>query len=461
MKIIAPLVRRLALLALGVAALPALAQDFTRVGRIVDLKGEVSVYDEDRETWAEALRNRPVTTGDRLWLADGARAELRVGSIVLLLANGAVLDVQRLDDGALHLALEKGSMALRIPSQGLAEQTELRTAEALLRPTRAGQYRIDRDEGSTYAAALRGTLEASGGGQLLLVGDGERYEFWIDSRDNVARSRPARRADDRLAAWADESFRVAEREAEAWRHVSPDLPGAELLDRHGRWEHHPEYGSVWIPVGVSAGWRPFHEGRWVWMRPWGWTWVDAAPWGFPTSHYGRWVAWHGRWVWWPGHRHVRPVFTPALVSWVGNPGVSVSVTIGNAPPSAWVPLAPYQPYVPIVLPPPRPKPPKYPPQVPTGPVSKPPPVVYGPQGVPIGIQTPGRTTTTIAPAPTAVPAAPVARPEPVPPGRVDRPARPEVVEKPEKPIKAEKPEKPEKNDRNERREDLRRRDQVR
>jgi hypothetical protein len=25
------------------------------------------------------------------------------------------------------------------------------------------------------------------------------------------------------------------------------------------------------------------------MSPWGWTWVDNAPWGFAPFHYGRWV----------------------------------------------------------------------------------------------------------------------------------------------------------------------------
>ena len=58
-------------------------------------------------------------------------------------------------------------------------------------------------------------------------------------------------------------------------------------------------------------------------RPWGWTWIDDAPWGYAPFHYGRWAHVRNRWCWVPGPRHVRAVYAPALVGWVGSPGVSV------------------------------------------------------------------------------------------------------------------------------------------
>jgi hypothetical protein len=126
------------------------------------------------------------------------------------------------------------------------------------------------------------------------------------------------------------------------------MTGAEDLDRHGRWERHPEFGMVWSPLVVSAGWAPFKHGRWVWHARWGWTWVDQAPWGFAPFHYGRWVLWGHRWVWTPGPRMARPVFAPALVTFTG-PSVGVSVVIGpSRPPVAWVPLAPREPYRPWI-----------------------------------------------------------------------------------------------------------------
>ena len=51
----------------------------------------------------------------------------------------------------------------------------------------------------------------------------------------------------------------------------------------------PEYGTVWFPHVTIVGWAPYRYGHWAWISPWGWTWVDDAPWGFAPFHYGRWV----------------------------------------------------------------------------------------------------------------------------------------------------------------------------
>lgn len=492
MNIIPSLTRPLACVLLA-AALPLSAGaqigEVGRVGRIVDLRGDVALYDPDAREWAEALRNRPLVAGDRLVLQRSARAEVRVGSTVLLLGQGADLSVDALDDDRLRLTLNAGSMALRLAGRDQAESTEIRTVAALIRPQRAGQYRIDQDEESTFAATWRGALEVSGHGHLLLIGPGERHEVWVDDRQGTARSRAARAPDDRLAAWAESRFAEEDAAPQAWRYASPGIPGLEDLDRHGRWDSHPEYGAVWVPLGVSATWAPFTDGRWVWMRPWGWTWVDAQPWGFAPSYYGRWVQWRGRWTWWPGVRHARPVFAPAVVAWVGGSNVSVGITIAAGPPSAWVPLQPWQPYVPIVVP--RPPhhhgSPSYRLPPPSAPISRdgqggrgaPPSAIgrplprdsvqYGPQGVPVNVQTSPGARPSPAPTPMAeMPAVPAARPmlpvAPVPPAAraplPDAPPRPRPeptaqpavttapfsapprAERQDRPEKAERPEPP-------------------
>jgi hypothetical protein len=135
-----------------------------------------------------------------------------------------------------------------------------------------------------------------------------------------------------------------ERRAQAG-HVSPEMTGAEDLDRWGHWDRHPDYGAIWYPSTVAVGWAPYRYGRWVWVRPWGWTWVDDARWGFAPFHYGRWVYWRNRWCWAPGTYVHRPVYAPAMVAWVGGPHFSVSVNVGG-PTVGWVPLAPREVYVP-------------------------------------------------------------------------------------------------------------------
>ena len=77
------------------------------------------------------------------------------------------------------------------------------------------------------------------------------------------------------------------------------------------------FGALWIPRSVATGWVPYRLGHWVWVHPWGWTWVDHAPWGFAPFHYGRWVFVRARWCWVPGPRRIRAVYAPALVVFVG------------------------------------------------------------------------------------------------------------------------------------------------
>ena len=73
------------------------------------------------------------------------------------------------------------------------------------------------------------------------------------------------------------------------KYVSREMIGYEDLDEYGTWRPAPGYGMVWYPRAVAAGWAPYRDGHWAWVEPWGWTWVDEAPWGFAPFHYGRWV----------------------------------------------------------------------------------------------------------------------------------------------------------------------------
>jgi len=122
------------------------------------------------------------------------------------------------------------------------------------------------------------------------------------------------------------------------RYVSRQLIGYQDLDQYGSWRTTPEYGAVWVPNGTPAGWAPYHNGHWLWVDPWGWTWVDDAQWGFAPFHYGRWAYVGGYWGWVPGPLAARPVYAPALVAWVGGGAVAGGV--------AWFALGPREVFVP-------------------------------------------------------------------------------------------------------------------
>jgi hypothetical protein len=133
-------------------------------------------------------------------------------------------------------------------------------------------------------------------------------------------------------------------DARSARYVSRDVIGYEDLDENGDWRETPDYGEVWVPRTVVVGWAPYRYGHWAWVEPWGWTWIDDAPWGFAPFHYGRWVYVGDGWAWVPGHVVDRPVYAPALVAFVGGRNWSVSIGVGNG--VAWFPLAPEEPYYP-------------------------------------------------------------------------------------------------------------------
>ncbi|HEY6599282.1 MAG TPA: DUF6600 domain-containing protein, partial [Pseudomonadales bacterium] len=124
------------------------------------------------------------------------------------------------------------------------------------------------------------------------------------------------------------------------RYVSTGTIGYQDLDAYGSWSQEAEYGYVWRPTKlVVRDWAPYRYGRWVWVSPWGWTWVDDAPWGFAPFHYGRWAYVRSRWCWVPGPARARAIYAPALVAWAGDPRQRFNQV-------GWFPLGPRDIYLP-------------------------------------------------------------------------------------------------------------------
>ncbi len=310
-----------------------------RVGRVTESQGQAWVYDTDADEWVALQRNRPITSGSRIAVDGNARLEFRVGSTTVRLAGASELEVRRLDDERIELFLLDGSAALRVRSQDVSREIEVATPEGRFTPRRTGHYRIDRRDGSSVATAWNGELHFENDDSALNVGAGRSAEFWREA--NTTRYTWSESQNDEFADWVARANREDDRSGAVTRYVSPEMTGYEDLDRNGQWESHPEYGPVWAPTTVVAGWAPYRYGHWTWISPWGWTWVDDAPWGFAPFHYGRWVVVGGRWCWAPGRYVARPVYAPALVAWIGHGHVSA-----GAPVVGWVPLAPREPYYP-------------------------------------------------------------------------------------------------------------------
>jgi hypothetical protein len=315
----------------------------TRVARLGYLDGPVSFSPAGENEWVAAPLNRPLVTGDRLWADAGARVELQIGGTAIRLGGATSVTLLNLDDRVAQVQLAQGTLNIRVRYLDPDQVVEIDTpnlAYAILRP---GQYRIsvDPDGNATEVRTGAGQAEAYGEGATYLVDAGRAYRFFgTGLRDYEILAFPAI---DEFERWALQRDRGFDNSISA-RYVSRDVIGYQDLDAYGTWRAVPEYGNVWVPTRVRADWVPYRDGHWAWIEPWGWTWVDDAPWGFAVSHYGRWAYLGGSWGWIPGPAVARAVYAPALVAFIGGSNFQVAIASGGA--VGWFPLGPRDVYRP-------------------------------------------------------------------------------------------------------------------
>ncbi|TLY74614.1 MAG: hypothetical protein E6K49_13210, partial [Gammaproteobacteria bacterium] len=316
-----------------------------RVARLSYAQGTVSLQPAGVQDWAAAVVNRPLTTGDKLWTDQDSRAELDTGAAVIRLGSTTGFTLLNLDDNAAQMRVTAGTLIVHV-RELLANQTyEIDTPNIALSLERPGAYRVEvNDAGdATVVKISEGRAEATGGGQSVPISGQQMVTFRGTS--TLSADTGTLGAPDGLDDWSMGRDRRTE-QAQSRRYVSEDVAGYQDLDDNGRWQYTPDYGYVWSPTVVAVGWAPYRYGHWVWISPWGWTWVDDAPWGFAPFHYGRWVYWSDSWCWVPGPHHIHPVYAPALVAWVGGPHFGVSVSVGGVGAVGWIPLGPREMYAP-------------------------------------------------------------------------------------------------------------------
>ncbi|NMF89936.1 DUF6600 domain-containing protein [Aromatoleum petrolei] len=329
------------LLVLTGASGTALADPPARAGRLSVIEGEVALRRDGSHDWESAAVNLPITTGDEIATEADGRAEMRIGSSVLRLDKATSVEVRRLDDERIRVLLKEGSVAMRIRSAEREDAIEVETRDGVAVPAEPGRYRVDFVDAGTLVSNHDGHIDFRTDDRHVGVTEGRRAQIWSEGPTQVVWDEPD---EDDFMEWSFARDRRDDRIARN-RYVSPEMTGAEDLYEYGDWREYDDYGPVWFPRDVPYGWAPYRYGRWVSIAPWGWTWVDDAPWGFAPFHYGRWVRIRGVWAWVPGRYIARPVYAPALVAWIGTPGVSITYSSG-LPNLSWFPLAPREVYVP-------------------------------------------------------------------------------------------------------------------
>jgi FecR protein len=328
-----------------IAGAPALAQQQppARVGRVSFISGNLALHTAGQSEWSAGTVNYPVGAGTSLWTDAEARAEIRLAPNTIDMGGNTALDVAALDERVTRLSLPQGRIYLHLRRLDGGQGVEVDIPRGAIQLLEPGYYDIDAGTQDQPAriAVFEGDARFVGGSADIAVKAGD---VAVLNGISPVTATLERAVADAFVEWC-RSRDYDEKRLAAPYHVSPNMTGYVELDTYGRWDSAPGYGEVWYP-NVPAGWQPYTDGRWTWVEPWGWTWIDAQPWGFAPCHYGRWTSIGGSWGWVPGAFEPFPVYAPALVAFLGGPGVGLYFAGTVGPQVGWFPLAPGEIYWP-------------------------------------------------------------------------------------------------------------------
>jgi hypothetical protein len=313
-----------------------------RTARLAQIAAQVSLEPAGTNQWTQAVPNTPLTTGDRLYVNHEGHAELQMGQLAVRAWRYTDLTVANLANDTTQLAVAQGSLHVQTFALSLEKDVEVDTPNGAITVMQPGDFRLDvyTNGGGTLVTVDAGEIQISGPGVSKILGSGESVHLVGSNPIKVLAQRMPGK--DPFDVWSQQRDR-AFLSSEAWRYVNPETVGAEDLDAYGTWSETLEYGPVWYPSNPPTGWSPYSNGRWTWIAPWGWTWVDADAWGFAPFHYGRWTDLGSRWGWIPGPAGMTPVYAPAMVAFVD--GASFSGE-GGTPLAGWFPLGAGEPFYP-------------------------------------------------------------------------------------------------------------------
>jgi FecR protein len=313
----------------------------SRVARLSYIDGSVSFQPGGQGDWGAATRNRPVTIGDKIWSDNNSKAELQAGQASVHISSMTALSFLNLDDQTTQMRLAEGTINFRVREMREGDVYEVDTPNLAFTVTQAGAFRVEVNENGdgTRVTVIRGEGQVVANDQTYTIRAGERGEF--NGVDNVSYFVASAPAPDDFDRWSDARDRRDDDSISA-KYVSRDVPGYSDLDDNGTWNEEPDYGPVWYPNVVDAGWAPYSYGYWNYIGPWGWTWVDYSPWGFAPYHYGRWAFIGNRWGWCPGSYYSRPIYGPAFVGFLGGSHWSLGFSFGGGWGGGigWFPLGP-------------------------------------------------------------------------------------------------------------------------
>jgi hypothetical protein len=259
-----------------------------RAARLCYMAGTVTFQPQGEEAdWVAVDLNRPLTTGDKVWVEQGGRAEIQTVNSALRLSGHTNFSFLAVEDDVTQIPLSLGVMTVNLTRLGMNETYEIDTPQVAFTLLRRELYRVEVNEaGDTTVINVRdGDGETTANGKTVPLHTDEQ----VVSRGNPASyDRPhGLPRPDEFDSWGNERD-VTMAHSGTVNAVAPGVVGAADLDVSGSWRPTKIYGNVWFPTTVVADWAPYRFGHWGFIAPWGWTWIDDAPWGYAPFHYGRW-----------------------------------------------------------------------------------------------------------------------------------------------------------------------------
>lgn len=292
--------------------------DDSRVARVSMMRGDVQIRRADGDEWEAAAPNLPLVEGDRIATGENSTVEVQFDRDNYLRLNAdSILKIVTLSDSGVAVSLPEGALSLRIGRfKKNREFFEIDAPRTTVAVEQEGLYRIDAPQANRSSELL---VTVRDGGEARVYTETSGYTvrsnrtarvfldgaYAGDSDFSAANNRDD--FDDWVATREDQIERRRNRDADAY--YDSTIFGADDLGEYGEWINTNQYGWVWRPsVAATAAysdWTPYRYGHWRYLPGYGWTWIADEPWGWATSHYGRWVWVDDYWNWCP-HDQYRP-----------------------------------------------------------------------------------------------------------------------------------------------------------
>jgi hypothetical protein len=318
-------------------------------GSLAAIAGSVSFHTAGETQWSPATLNYPVTNGEGFWTEPQASATIDIADDTVVMDESTEFDVTTLDQSQFVATEAQGAIFVHLNSLNQGQTLLVNTPRGAVQISQPGEYEIvagDTNDATTITV-VQGAAHISG--TNLSIDIGPNQTATITGSDTLQGAVGAFQEDAFLKAQLQQ---VPPPPRQSVPQECQTMTGGQQLASYGSFTQTAQYGQVWYPSDVPSGWAPYRDGHWAYVAPWGWTWVDNARWGFAPFHYGRWTQIDGRWGWLPGGgapyvRGSYPIYSPALVAFVGvgGAGLGFSVGAGGYAP-AWIPLGPREPYYP-------------------------------------------------------------------------------------------------------------------